>query len=115
MIPVTEELKRSVRQAHSVYRDHLEKEKEEKERKREEARKKKELSEELREKNKSLCSRKKLLLNLRKNSMREEVKIRADVEAADELLKETTAKLNSALETKPLNKQSVTVTHVALP
>ena len=34
----------------------------------------------------------------------EEVKIRADVEAADELLKEATAKLNSALETKPLNK-----------
>ena len=34
MIPVTEELKRSVRQAHSAYRDHLEKEKEEKERKR---------------------------------------------------------------------------------
>ena len=31
----------------------------------------------------------------------EEVKIRADVEAADELLKEATAKLNSALETKP--------------
>ena len=45
MIPVTEELKRSVRQAHSAYRDHLEKEKEEKERKREEARKKKESSE----------------------------------------------------------------------
>ena len=38
----------------------------------------------------------------------EEVKIGADVEAADELLKEATAKLNSALETKPLNKQSVT-------
>ena len=33
MIPVTEELKRSVRQAHSADRDHLEKEKEEKERK----------------------------------------------------------------------------------
>ena len=40
MIPVTEELKRSVRQAHSAYRDHLEKERE-----REEARKKKESSE----------------------------------------------------------------------
>ena len=30
MIPVTEELKRSVRQAHSAYRDHIEKEKEKK-------------------------------------------------------------------------------------
>ena len=44
----------------------------------------------------------------------EEVKIRADVEAADELLKEATAKLNSALETKPLNKQSVTVAQMML-
>ena len=69
MIPVTEELKRSVRQAHSAYRDHLEKEKEEKERKREEARKK-ESSERAQRENKSLCSRKKLLLNLKKNSMK---------------------------------------------
>ena len=44
----------------------------------------------------------------------EEVKIRADVEAADELLKEATAKLNSALETKLLNKQSVTVDQMML-
>ena len=44
----------------------------------------------------------------------EEVKIRADVEAADELLKEATAKLNSALESKPLNKQSVTVAQMML-
>ena len=42
------------------------------------------------------------------------MKIRADVEAADELLKEATAKLNSALETKPLNKQSVTVAQMML-
>ena len=34
MIPVTEELKRSVRQAHSAYRDHIEKEKEGKEKRR---------------------------------------------------------------------------------
>ena len=34
MIPVTEELKRSVRQAHLAYRDHLEKEKEGKEKRR---------------------------------------------------------------------------------
>ena len=46
--------------------------------------------------------------------LNEEVKIRADVEAADELLKEATAKLNSALETKPLNKQSVTVAQMTL-
>ena len=34
----------------------------------------------------------------------EEVKIREDVEAADELLKEATAKLNSALETKTVKQ-----------
>ena len=45
---------------------------------------------------------------------KEEVKIRADVEAAHELLKEATAKLNSALETKLLNKQSVTVAQMML-
>ena len=72
MIPVTEELKRSVRQAHSAYRDCLEKEKKEEERKREEKRleRGKNCLKEIREKNKSLCSRKKLLLNLRKNSMK---------------------------------------------
>ena len=46
--------------------------------------------------------------------MKRRSKIRADVEAADELLKEATAKLNSALETKPLNKQSVTVAQMML-
>ena len=44
----------------------------------------------------------------------EEVKIRADVEAADELLKEPTAKLNSELETKLLNMQSMTVAQMML-
>ena len=44
----------------------------------------------------------------------EEMKIRADVAAADELLKEAIAKLNSALETKLLNKQSVTVAQMML-
>ena len=42
------------------------------------------------------------------------MKIRADVEAVDELLKEATAKLNSALETKLLNKQSVTIAQMML-
>ena len=37
-----------------------------------------------------------------------------DPEAADELLKEATAKLNSVLETKLLNKQSVTVAQMML-
>ena len=44
----------------------------------------------------------------------EEVKIRADVKAADELLKEAKAKLNSALETKLLNKKDVTVAQMML-
>ena len=60
-----------------------------------------------------MCSRKKLAKS-EEELNEEEVKIRADVEAADELLKEATAKLNSALETKPLNKQSVTVAQMML-
>ena len=71
MIPVTEELKRSVRQAHSAYRDHLEKEKRRKGKEKEKRlERRKNRLKEFREKNKSLCSRKKLLLNLRKNSMK---------------------------------------------
>ena len=114
MIPVTEELKRSVRQAHSAYRDHLEKEKEEKERKREEARKKKESSERAQREKQKLVQQKEALAKSEEELNEEEVKIRADVEAADELLKEATAKLKSALETKPLNKQSVTVAQMML-
>ena len=114
MIPVTEELKRSVRQAHSAYRDHLEKEKEEKERKREEARKKKELNERAQGEKQKLVQQKETLAKSEEELNEEEVKIRADVEAADELLKEATAKLNSALETKLLNKQSVTVAQMML-
>ena len=102
------ELKRSVRQAHSAYRDHLEKGKEEKERKREEARKKKESSERAQREKQKLVQQKETLAKSEEELNEEEVKIRADVEAADELLKEATAKLNSAHETKPLNKQSVT-------
>ena len=114
MIPVTEELKRFVRQAHSAYRDHLEKEKEEKERKREDARKKKESSERAQREKQKLVQQKETLAKSEEELNEEEVKIRADVEAADELLKEATAKLNSALETKPLNKQSVTVAQMIL-
>ena len=114
MIPVTEELKRSVRQAHSAYRDHLEKEKEEKEGKREEARKKNESSERAQREKQKLVQQKETLAKSEEELNEEEVKIRADVEGADELLKEATAKLNSALETKPLNKQSVTVAQMML-
>ena len=114
MIPVTEELKRSVRQAHSAYRDHLEKEKEEKERKREEARKKKESSERAQREKQKLVQQKETHAKSEEELNEEEVKIRADVEAADQLLKEATAKLNSALETKLLNKQSVTVAQMML-
>ena len=113
MIPVTEELKRSVRQAHSAYRDHLEKEKEE-ERKRKEARKKKESSERTQREKQKLVQQKETLAKSEEELNEEEVKIRADVEAADELLKEAKAKLNSALESKSLNKQSVTVAQMML-
>ena len=103
-----------MRQTHSAYRDHLEKEKEEKERKREEARKKKESSERAQREKQKLVQQKETLAKSEEELNEEEVKIRADVQAADELLKEATAKLNSALETKPLNKQSVTVAQMML-
>ena len=114
IIPVTKELKRSMRQAHSAYRDRLEKEKEEEERKREEARKKKESSERTQREKQKLVQQKETLARSEEELNEEEVKIRADVEAADELLKEAKAKLNSALETKSLNKQSVTVAQMML-
>ena len=45
MIPITEDLKKSIRSAHSAYKAHLEEEMEIAERKKEEARKEKEVSE----------------------------------------------------------------------
>ena len=69
---------------------------------------------ELKEKKQKLVQQKENLAKSEEERNEEEVKIRADVEAADELLKEATAKLNSALETKLLNKQSVTVAQMML-
>ena len=78
------------------------------------ARKKKELSERAQREKQKLLQQKEALAKSEKERNEEEVKIRVDVEVADEMLKEATAKLNSALKTKLLNKQSVTVTQMIL-
>ena len=111
MIPVTEEVCEA--SSFSLQRSPR-KGKEEKERKREEARKKKESSERAQREKQKLVQQKETLAKSEEELNEEEVKIRAEVEAADELLKEATAKLNSALETKLLNKQSVTVAQMML-
>ena len=44
----------------------------------------------------------------------QETKARADLKAADELLNDATSKLDAALSSTPLNKQSVTVAKMML-
>ena len=51
---------------------------------------------------------------MRKTLNEQETKARADLKAADELLNDATSKLDAALSSTPLNKQSATVVKMML-
>ena len=92
-IPVTKEMRKSVRLAHSAYKARLDQEKEEK---------KKELEAETmrkKEEEENLKKDKEKLLKSRNEAdiLKYEKKAREDLEAADELLSDTTSKLHDAL------------------
>ena len=54
------------------------------------------------------------LQEMRKMLNEQEIKARADLKTADELLSDATSKLEVALSNTPLNKQSVTIAKIML-
>ena len=113
-IPVTQDLKKSVRAAHSAYRERLEQENEEKEKKKEEARKRKEMSEMAQKEKDRLLEQKKSLAKSEEDLSEQEAQARQELEAADELLNDARLKLSEALACTHLNKNSVTVAQMML-
>ena len=113
-IPVTKEMRKSVRLAHSAYKARLDQEKEEKKKELEETKRKKEEEERLKkEKEKFLKSRDSLAKD-EADILKDEKKAREDLEAADELLSDATSKLHDALSVSTVNRQSVSVATMML-
>ena len=112
-IPVTKEMRKSVRLVHSAYKVRLDQEKEEKKKELEETKRKKEEEERLKkEKGKFLKSRDSLAKN-EADILKDEKKAR-DLEAANELLSDATSKLHDALSASTVNRQSVSVATMML-
>ena len=114
MMPITEDLKKSVRSAHSAYKACLEEEKEMAERKKEVARKEKEMSEKAQKEKERLIEKKKSLAMSEEDLNKQEDKAREDLKAADELLNDATTKLQDALSGESLNKNSIAVAQMML-
>ena len=113
---MTQDLKKSVRAAHSACRECLEQENEEKEKKKkkEEARKRKEMSEMAQKEKDRLLEQKKSLAKSEEDLSEHEAQARQESEAADELLNDARLKLSEALACTHLNKNSVTVAQMML-
>ena len=103
MIPITQELKKSVGTAYSAYKEWLQREREEEEKKKEEAKRKKEISERAQKEREKLMEKKESLTRSEEDLDEKEKKARMDVEVADELLNEASSKLDDALSSTPLN------------
>ena len=107
MVPLSKELKRSVRQAHSAYKERLQKEKEQEEKKKEEERRQKELQERVQKEKQQMLAKQESLAKDESRLNEEEEQIKERLEAADALLSQASTRLQEALAIKPLNKTAV--------
>ena len=113
-IPVTKDLKKAVKLAHSVYKERLEMEKEVEAKQMEEAKKQKDMTEKERREKEKLIEKKESLAKTEEDLNEQESKAMQDLEAAEELLNDATSKLQDALTSKTLNKNSVTAATMML-
>ena len=110
-IAITDDLRRFVRNAHAAYKERLEREREDEEKKRQEVQRMKEIS----EKEKERPLEKKKSLDFTEDNLNEqEEKARQKLSVADELLKDATSNLDSALASKPINTNSITAAKMML-
>ena len=113
-IPITQDLKQSVKLAHSAYKECLEAEKREEAKRIEEAQKQKEMTEKEKREKERLIEKKESLAKTEEDLNEQESKARQELEAADELLNDATSKLQDALSSTTLSKNSVTVAKMML-
>ena len=109
-IAITDDLRRFVRNAHAAYKERLERMK----RKKDEVQRMKEISEKAKKEKERLLEKKKSLELTEDNLNEQEEKARQKLSVADELLKDATSKLDSALASKPINTNSITATKMML-
>ena len=113
-IAITDDLRRFVRNAHAVYKERLEREREDEEKKRQEVQRMKEIPEKAKKEKVRLLEKKKSLELTEDNLNEQEEKARQKLSVADELLKDATSKLDSALASKPINTNSITAAKMML-
>ena len=113
-IAITDDLRRFVRNAHAAYKERLEREREDEEKKRQEVQRMKEISEKAKKEKERLLEKKKSLELTEDNLNEQEEKVRQKLSVADELLKDATSKLDSALASKPINTNSITAAKMML-
>ena len=107
-------MRRFVRNAHAAYKERLEREREDEEKKRQEVQRMKEISEKAKKEKERLLEKKKSLELTEDNLNEQEEKARQKLSVADELLKDATSKLDSALASKPINTNSITAAKMML-
>ena len=107
-------MRRFVRNAHAAYKEILEREREDEENKRQEVQRMKEISEKAKKEKERLLEKKKSLELTEDNLTEQEEKARQKLSVADELLKDATSKLDSALASKPINTNSITAAKMML-
>ena len=113
-IPITQDLKWSVKLGHSAYKECLEDEKREEAKRIEEAQKQKEMTEKEKREKERLIEKKESLAKTEEDLNEQESKARQELEAADELLNDDTSKVQDALSSTTLSKDSVTVAKMML-
>ena len=113
-IAITDDLRRFVRNAHAACKERLEREREDEEKKRQEVQRMKEISEKAKKEKERLLEKKKSLELTEDNLNEQEEKARQKLSVADELLKDATSKLDSALGSKPINTNSITAAKMML-
>ena len=113
-IAITDDLRRFVRNAHAAYKERLKREREDEEKKRQEVQRMKEISEKAKKEKERLLEKKKSLELTEDNLNEQEEKARQKLSVADELMKDATSKLDSALASKPINTNSITAAKVML-
>ena len=106
-ILIMEELKKRVRSSHALYKEHQEREKEEERKKEEDEERRKGILEEKEKEREKMVQRKESLNRSADFLKEEEMKAIKKLDTADELVKDGTAKLDTALARSPISESSV--------
>ena len=113
-IAITDDLRRFFRNARAACKERLEREREDEDKKRQEVQRMKEISEKAKKEKERLLEKKKSLELTEDNLNEQEEKARQKLSVADELLKDATSILDSALASKPINTNSITAAKMML-